>query len=122
MATRPLWWDVAMRGRCPYCGGKGIFSAGLALKKQCPSCMRSLTAFEQADGPAFFAVIIVGVVMLPITLKVFSSDLPAILSLAFIGLLTAATVVGSLRLMKGILIAAQFKTGAREGRIDTQDP
>ncbi|MEM9879325.1 MAG: DUF983 domain-containing protein [Pseudomonadota bacterium] len=119
---RPLWWDVAVLGRCPHCGGGRIFKAVLALKKHCPNCKQSLAAYEQADGPAFFVIILVGAIMLPITLKIFAMGIPAFWSMVFIGLLTALFVVISLRLIKGILIAAQYTTGAREGRLDHQDP
>ncbi len=37
----------ALRRRCPYCGGAGIFSGYLSLRDRCPTCG---VAFEREEG------------------------------------------------------------------------
>jgi len=116
------WWDVALFGRCPACGGGPIFKSLLSLKDACPHCSLPLQPYQQADGPAFFALLIVGTVMMPVTLWLLSKDINILLAMALLGLLMAILVLGSLRLIKGVLITAQYKTGAREGRLDNDTP
>jgi len=37
----------AVARRCPYCGGRGVFTSWFALKERCPHC---LTLFAYEDG------------------------------------------------------------------------
>lgn len=37
----------ALRRRCPYCGGRGVFKGFFTLKKRCPECN---TLFEYEEG------------------------------------------------------------------------
>lgn len=37
----------ALRRRCPYCGGAGLFDGWFTLRKRCPSCH---TLYEYEDG------------------------------------------------------------------------
>ena len=37
----------ALRRRCPYCGGGGIFRGWFSLRERCPTCG---VAFEREDG------------------------------------------------------------------------
>ena len=37
----------ALRRRCPYCGGAGIFTGWWTLRERCPSCG---TSFEREEG------------------------------------------------------------------------
>ncbi|MEM7570372.1 MAG: DUF983 domain-containing protein [Pseudomonadota bacterium] len=114
---------VSLYGRCPRCNQGHIFEKLLGLKDACPNCGLDLAPYDQADGPAFFVILIAGALMTPIALWLHGA---AWLSwggyLALITVLTAILVVFMLRLAKGILLASQYKTGAREGRIDTTSP
>ncbi|MEM6834046.1 MAG: DUF983 domain-containing protein [Sphingomonadales bacterium] len=115
------WWSVAVAGRCPNCGHGKVFRSLLALKARCPHCAMPLDAYQQADGPAFFVTLIVGAMMVPISLWILSAGLGMALGVLSISALTTLFVLGGLRLAKGILIQAQYKTDAREGRLD-DDP
>jgi uncharacterized protein (DUF983 family) len=57
--TKPNW-KAAFFGKCPACGKGGIFCEFIKLKPTCPSCELNLQQFETADGPAFFAISLVG--------------------------------------------------------------
>lgn len=111
---------VSFLGRCPRCDQGQIFAKNfLGLKPACPACGLDLDAYQQADGPAFFVILIAGTLMTPLALWLSStfalSGLPYIL---LVSALSAVIVVLLLRLAKGILIASQYKTNAREGRLD----
>lgn len=48
--TRERFFVTALRGlqrRCPYCGGRGIFSNYFVLRDRCPTCG---VQFEREDG------------------------------------------------------------------------
>jgi uncharacterized protein (DUF983 family) len=43
---RTIFWR-ALRLRCPYCGGRGVFKSWFDLRETCPTCG---TRFEREDG------------------------------------------------------------------------
>lgn len=96
-----------------------IFSKFLGLKPACPHCTLDLEPYQQADGPAFFVILIAGALMTPFALWLSSrfalSGLPYI---AVVSVLTAAVVIVLLRVAKGLLLASQYQTDAREGQLD----
>ncbi len=51
---------VAFRGRCPACGRGKLYSGLLKIAPACSACGLSFARHEQGDGPAFFAILIVG--------------------------------------------------------------
>lgn len=78
-----------------------------------------LEPYQQADGPAFFVILIAGAVMTPIALWLSSAlALSWPLYLSLITLLTTVLVLFMLRCAKGLLLASQYKTDAHEGRLD----
>jgi len=46
--------------RCPRCGKGRLYRNFLDIADQCNECGLSFKGHEQGDGPAFFAVLIVG--------------------------------------------------------------
>jgi uncharacterized protein (DUF983 family) len=96
--------------RCPRCGKGRLFSGWLTLAPACAECGLSYSGHEQGDGPAFFAILIIGALA-----GIFS----AIVEIKFAppfwlhaALWIPFVVVGSvtgLRLMKAALIAAQYR-------------
>ena len=76
-------------------------------------------AFADAgDGPAVFAIFILGTVVLGGALWVeFKLNPPAWVHLVLWGLVTPLLAFALLRSLKGILIALQYKHQAGEGRL-----
>jgi uncharacterized protein (DUF983 family) len=54
---------VALKGRCPRCGEGKLFQSFLKIAPACPACGLKLEGHDTGDGPAFF-------VMLPLCLIV----------------------------------------------------
>lgn len=113
---------VCMFGLCPRCSTGKIFQNILGLKPACPDCGLDLEPYQQADGPAFFVILFAGAIMTPIALWLYRLLPSWPLYIAVIGALTLVLVLIMLRLAKGLLLASQYKTGAREGELDTPAP
>ena len=82
-------------------------------------CGLDLTAFNVGDGPAAFLTLILGaiVVVLAITLELAVAPPLWVHMLIWIPV-SAAGVVGSLRLAKAALIAVEYRGALRDGRVD----
>ena len=92
-------------GRCPHCGEGKLFNSYLTVVEKCAVCGDPLGLYRAADGPAFFAMSIVGLLLIPVLgfgFTVFRSDLLtlALVVTASMGLLTLVV----LRLVKGVFI------------------
>lgn len=46
--------------RCPRCHKGRLYKSGLEIADNCSECGLSYAAREQGDGPAFFAILLVG--------------------------------------------------------------
>lgn len=46
--------------RCPRCGKGKLYRGMLAVAGRCSECQLSFAGHEQGDGPAFFAITIIG--------------------------------------------------------------
>ena len=116
IAPRPL--DVGLKGLCPRCGAPTLFAGMLRFAEQCSACGLRLADFNVGDGPAAFLTLIWGtiVVALAITLELSLAPPWWVHALLWVPL-TLAGVIGSLRLAKGWLIAAEYRNAAREGRV-----
>jgi uncharacterized protein (DUF983 family) len=93
-------------GLCPRCGSGRLFAGYLAVVDHCPACGEPLGAYRAADGPAFFTLCVVGLLLIPILgfgFVVFRPD-PLILLLAVGTVVTALTLL-LLRFVKGAFIA-----------------
>lgn len=92
-------------GRCPRCGEGRLFAGYLRVVPRCEACGEPLGLYRAADGPAFFAMSIVGLLLIPVLgfgFAAFRSD-PLTLALvvtACMGLLTLVV----LRLVKGAFV------------------
>jgi uncharacterized protein (DUF983 family) len=56
------------RGRCPRCGDGGLFGSYLKMSSHCPSCGLALEPYRADDAPAYFAILIVGHIVVPLVL------------------------------------------------------
>ncbi len=89
-------------GRCPNCGQGRLFAGYLRIASECSTCGEPLGRYRAADGPAFFTISIVGLLLVPILGWSFVVLRPDPLTLALI--VTVAVTVLTLivlRLVKG---------------------
>jgi uncharacterized protein (DUF983 family) len=109
---------VGLRGLCPRCGAPGLFKGLVAFAPACRACGLDLEAFNVGDGPAALLILVVGALVtgLAIALELAASP-PFWVHVILWVPLTAALVIGSLRVAKGALLALEYRHRAREGRI-----
>jgi uncharacterized protein (DUF983 family) len=95
--------------RCPHCGQGQLFTGYLAVADQCPVCRLDLHHHRADDGPAYLTILIVGHLMAPLILYVFTAFRPEPLVMATI--FTVGCVALSLYLLprlKGVVVAIQW--------------
>jgi uncharacterized protein (DUF983 family) len=96
-----------------------LFRSGLILRESCERCGLSYAFADSGDGPAVFAIFILGVLVLGGALWVeFRLEPPVWVHVALWGVLTPLLALGLLRVLKASLIALQFKHKAGEGRLE----
>lgn len=109
---------AALRGRCPRCGQGKLFDGMLALGESCPNCKLDYKFIDTGDGPAVFAIMILGAVVLGGALWFeFRFDPPVWQHVVLWGVVTPLLAVGLLRFLKAGLAALQYKNRAEEGRL-----
>ncbi|WP_210526238.1 DUF983 domain-containing protein [Rubellimicrobium arenae] len=92
-------------GRCPNCGQGRLFAGYLRISPTCPECGEELGRYRAADGPAFFTISIVGLLLVPIlgwSFVILRPD-PLVLALILTVSITILTLV-VLRLVKGAFV------------------
>ena len=108
---------AGLQGRCPRCGKGALFRKGLVLRDKCESCGLSYAFADSGDGPAVFAIFILGFVILGGALLVeFRLHQPVWVHVVLWGIATPLLAFFLLRLLKATLIALQYKHKAEEGR------
>ena len=118
-ATTPSPLVVALTARCPRCGQGPLFRSGLILRDKCEGCGLSYAFADSGDGPAVFAIFILGFLVLGGALWVeFRLEPPIWVHVVLWGVLTPLLALGLLRLLKAGLIALQYKHKAGEGRLE----
>jgi len=116
-AVEPI--TAGLKGRCPRCGAGRLFAGPLQLAPGCERCGLDYGFADAGDGPAVFAILLVGFIVLGLALWVEVSFSPPIwLHFALWLPLAAALCLLSLRFMKGVLVTLQFRNEAAEGRWD----
>jgi uncharacterized protein (DUF983 family) len=95
-----------------------MFERLLIVRKECPVCGLDYRFTDSGDGPAVFAIFILGFFVLGAALFVEFRYLPPVwVHLALWGTLTPLFALGLLRVLKATLIALQFHNKAEEGRL-----
>lgn len=97
------------RRRCPNCGEGHMLEGYLKVRHTCPNCGEELYHQRADDGPAYLTILIVGHLLAPTLLFVFTTWRPDPLVLA--GFFSFATIALSLYLLprlKGAMIALQW--------------
>ena len=109
---------AGLTARCPRCGKGALFRSGLVVRDKCERCGSSYAFADSGDGPAVFAIFILGFVILGGALLVeFKLGPPVWVHIVLWGLLTPLFAFFLLRVLKATLIALQYKHKAEEGRL-----
>jgi uncharacterized protein (DUF983 family) len=109
---------AGLLARCPRCGGGPLFHKGLMLRPNCSGCGLDYRFIDTGDGPAVFAILILGFVVLGGALFVeFRYGPPVWVHVVLWGILTPLLAFVLLRFLKAILIALQWTHKAEEGRL-----
>ncbi|MEZ5774527.1 MAG: DUF983 domain-containing protein [Hyphomicrobiaceae bacterium] len=109
---------AGLTGKCPSCGEGHLFSGFLDIADRCDVCGEDFGGVNSGDGPAVFAIMIIGFIVVGAALVVeLRYEPPLWVHLALWFPLTAALVLGLLRPMKGVLAAMQIHHKAQEGRL-----
>jgi len=109
---------AGLLARCPRCGRGPLFRNGLVLRESCSSCGLDYRFIDTGDGPAVFAILILGFVVMGLALIVeFRYEPPAWVHVVLWGVLTPLLAFFLLRFLKAILIALQWVNKAEEGRL-----
>lgn len=111
-------FGATLAGRCPRCGDGPLFKGMLSLGEGCPSCKLDYKFIDTGDGPAVFAIMILGAVVLGGALWFeFRFNPPVWQHVVLWGIVTPILAIGLLRLLKAGLAVLQYKHRAEEGRL-----
>jgi uncharacterized protein (DUF983 family) len=109
--------STGLRGRCPRCGQGRLFSGFLAVRPACESCGLDFSFADAGDGPAFFVMSIVGIVVVALALWTeFTYEPPLWVHAALWLPLSTILSLGLVRPLKGLMVAVQYANKAEEGR------
>ncbi|MDQ2878407.1 MAG: DUF983 domain-containing protein [Pseudomonadota bacterium] len=114
--------QVALKAICPRCGAPGLFDGAIAFADRCRACGLDYGRFNVGDGLAAFLTLILGAIVVGLAVAVqLKFDPPLWVQMLIWIPVTAALVVASLRLAKGLLIALEYRNAAGEGRTSGPD-
>lgn len=110
---------VGLRGRCPRCGNGKLFDGFLTVAPACDVCGLDYSFADAGDGPGFFVTLVGGTLIVAIALWLEVVYEPPIWVYAVVLLpLTLIFCLGTLRPLKGVLIALQFRNKAEQGKFE----
>ncbi len=97
------------RRRCPSCGNGPMLKSYLKVRDECPVCDEELSHHRADDGPAYLTILIVGHLLAPIMLYVYTEYDPDPLMVA------TAFCIGCVALslyllprLKGVIVGIQW--------------
>lgn len=112
---------TAIACRCPRCGKGKLFVNVLNVRDKCDACGLDYKFVDTGDGPAVFAIFILGFLCIGGALIAeFEFGVPWWAHVLLWGILTPLIGVLLLRFLKALLIALQFKNKAEEGRLSKE--
>ena len=97
------------RRRCPNCGSGPMLKGYLQVRDTCPVCGEAMYHHRADDGPAYLTILIVGHIMAPSILFVFTSFRPEPMVL-FTGFAIGCVALSLYLLprLKGLMVAFQW--------------
>ena len=109
-----------IRCRCPRCGEGKLFSGFLTVAKECEACGLDYSFADPADGPAFFVMTAVGMVVIAVFTWVEVAYHPPLwvhMVTVFPALIIGC--LGALRPVKSWMVASQFFHKAEEAKFSS---
>jgi len=102
-------FSTGLRGRCPRCG-RGRLLGLLAVRDTCESCGLDLRAHDSGDGPAVLVILLLGALVVPMALFLETKfEPPMWVHMAVWPPVILGLAVVLLRLLKGVLVALQYR-------------
>jgi uncharacterized protein (DUF983 family) len=96
-----------------------VFDGYLTLRPACEVCGLDLAFADTADGPAFFVMSFVGIVVVAVALWIeFTYEAPLWLNLLVAVVLTGVLSLALVRPLKGVMVALQYHHKAEQGRLE----
>ena len=109
--------STGLRCRCPRCGEGPLLRGFLTIRDECPACGLDYSFADPADGPAFFVMSGIGIVVMMIFLVIEIAYRPSILFHLLVTLpVLVAGCLATLRPVKGWLVSEQWVHRAEEAR------
>lgn len=110
-------------GCCPACGKRGLFRAFLKVNDQCPHCSEALHHQRADDAPAYFVIVIVGHLIVPLALSLEVALAPAYwVHILLWTPLTIGLSLGLLPAVKGAIVGLQWANYMHGFNPDLPDP
>lgn len=104
--------------RCPRCGEGALLRGFLKVRDNCPKCGLDFSFADPADGPAFFVMTGVGILVITVwTCWVIASQPPIWLQFATVMPALVIGCLATLRPVKAWLVAEQYIHKAEQGQI-----
>jgi uncharacterized protein (DUF983 family) len=108
---------LAIKGGCPQCDARSLFDGPVSFAPKCTSCGLDIAGFNVGDGPAAFLIMIVGAIVTIGAIWLQLAVEPPFWVHILIWLpVTAALVIGLLRVAKAALLIIEYRRSAHEGR------
>ncbi len=105
--------------KCPRCGIGKLYGGFLTFSDKCNHCDLDFSNFENADGPAVFITLFLGLIIVGVALVLeVKYQLPIWLHLL---MWFPSAIGGSLLLLrpaKALMVVAQYHNNARQGELD----
>ena len=103
--------------RCPECGEGPVYKTYLGFAPKCEACGVSFERADAGDGPAFFVMFLVGILITPPVLIVqVLFDPPAWVHLIIWAPVIILVSLALLRPLKSLLFALQWNNQAEEAQ------
>ena len=107
--------EAALRCRCPRCGKGKLFKGLLTLRPACPVCGLDLSQADTGDAGAVVVIMLLGVIVVALAFWVeFRFEPPLWVHGILWPAVTLPLAILIMRPVKAALVAAQFRTRARE--------
>lgn len=117
-AAKVSAFSAGLRCCCPRCGEGALFVNVLNMRERCDACGLDYKFVDTGDGPAVFAIFVLGFLVLGGALIAeFKFGVPWWAHVLLWGVLTPLIGVFLLRFLKATLIALQYRNKAEEARL-----
>lgn len=115
---QPSILEAALFGCCPQCGARTLFAGVTRFAPRCRVCGLDYDSFNVGDGPAAFLTLIIGGIIAGLAIWLDIAVAPPFwVHLILWVPLTVMAVLAGLRVAKALLLIAEYRNRAGEGRI-----